>query len=53
MAVTDNRLRVHGVKNLRVIDSSIFPNVPSGNLVAPAIMAAEKGAAMVIEDNAD
>ena len=49
-SVVDARLRVHGVKNLRVIDASIFPTVTSGNTNAPTVMVAEKGAAMVLED---
>jgi choline dehydrogenase len=51
-SVVDARLRVHGVEGLRVIDASIFPNITSGNINAPTVMVAEKGAAMVIEDGA-
>ena len=50
-AVVDNRLRVHGVKSLRVIDASIFPTITSGNINAPVMMVAEKGAQMLLEDN--
>lgn len=49
--VVDARLRVHGALNLRVIDSSVFPAVTSGNTNAPTVMVAEKGAAMLIEDD--
>ena len=49
-AVVDPRLRVYGVQGLRVIDSSIFPTITSGNTNAPTVMVAEKGAAMLRED---
>jgi choline dehydrogenase len=49
-AVVDARLRVHGVTALRIIDASVFPSVTSGNTNAPTTMVAEKGAAMVLED---
>ena len=44
MAVVDPQCRVHGVQNLRVVDSSIMPTVTNGNLNAPTIMIGEKGA---------
>jgi choline dehydrogenase len=49
-AVVSNRLKVHGVAGLRIVDASIFPNVTSGNINAPTMMVAQKGAAMILED---
>ncbi|WP_420407135.1 GMC family oxidoreductase [Hoeflea sp.] len=51
-AVVDARLRVHGVRNLRVVDASVFPAVTSGNTNAPTIMVAEKGSDMILSDHA-
>jgi choline dehydrogenase len=45
--VVDSRLRVAGISNLRVIDASIMPSVPSGNINAAVIALAEKGADIV------
>jgi choline dehydrogenase len=42
--VVDEQLRVKGVSNLRVIDASVMPSVPSGNINAAVIAIAEKGA---------
>ena len=47
MAVVDPECRVRGVSGLRVVDSSIFPSIPNGNLNAPTIMLAERAAALI------
>ena len=49
-AVVDDKLRVHGINNLRVIDASIMPNITSGNTNSPTIMIAEKGADMILNN---
>jgi choline dehydrogenase len=48
MAVVNDRLQVHGVNNLRVIDASIMPTITSGNTNAPTVMIAEKGAEFIL-----
>ena len=47
-AVVDEQLCIHGLQNIRVIDASIMPSMPSANLNAAVMMIAEKGADMIL-----
>jgi len=47
MAVVDSQTRVRGMENLRLVDSSIFPTIPNGNLNSPTIMLAERAADII------
>ena len=50
-SVVDERLRVHGIAQLRVADCSIMPQIVSGNTNAPAMMIGEKTSDMVLADS--
>ncbi|MBF4376500.1 GMC oxidoreductase, partial [Vibrio anguillarum] len=48
MAVVNEQCQVRGIQALRVVDSSIFPSIPNGNLNAPTIMVAERAADLIL-----
>ncbi|CAH0701338.1 unnamed protein product [Spodoptera exigua] len=49
-SVVSSRLKVHGVRNLRVIDASVMPTLTSGNTNAPTGMIGERGTELILED---
>jgi len=49
MAVVDSNFRVHGTRNLRVVDASIFPRIPGYFILAPIYMVSEKAADVILE----
>lgn len=48
--VVDGRLRVYGVKALRVVDASVFPLLPRGNIISSVYAVAERAADLIKED---
>jgi choline dehydrogenase-like flavoprotein len=50
-AVLDSQFRVHGVRNLRVVDASVFPKIPGYFIVTPVFMIAEKAADTILADS--
>ncbi|MEP3244190.1 MAG: GMC family oxidoreductase N-terminal domain-containing protein [Sneathiella sp.] len=50
-SVLNSRLQVHGIKKLRVVDASAFPNITSGNINAPTLMLAARAADIILQDD--
>jgi choline dehydrogenase len=48
MAVVDEKLKVHGIENLRVVDASVMPEITSGNINAPTLMIAERASEFIL-----
>ena len=49
MSVVDSETKVYGIENLRVVDSSIMPNIISGNIHAATLMIAEKASDLILD----
>ena len=49
-SVVSHRLKVHDLENLWIVDASIFPNIPSGNINAPVMMSAFRSSQIILED---
>jgi choline dehydrogenase len=48
MAVVNEKLIVHGLENIRVVDASVMPEITSGNLNAPTLMIAERASNFIL-----
>ena len=47
-SVVDENLKVRGIQNLRIVDASVMPEIPSANLNAPTLMIAEKASDLIL-----
>jgi choline dehydrogenase len=52
-AVVDAHTRVHGIRGLRVVDASVFPNLVSGNTNGPVMMTALRAGRFILQDNGE
>ena len=48
--VVSDKLKLHGIENLWVLDASVFPNITSGNINAPVMMLANISSKLILED---
>lgn len=53
LAVVDSRFRVRGVRNLRIVDASVFPRIPGFFIAAAVYMISEKAGDVIAEDAGD
>lgn len=51
LSVVDSRLQVYGTENLRVADGSVFPDIPTGNTMAPCVVIGERAGEMIRADH--
>ena len=50
LAVVNENLKIYGLQNIRVVDASVMPEIPSANLNAPTLMIAEKASDIIINE---
>ena len=49
--LVNDKLKVFGIRNLRVVDASVMPTITSGNTNAPTMMIAQRAAEFILNDN--